>query len=132
MPQPLIKARTTIFLASERKLRLAVQQETDSSERADTIERADFLRDSHSGSSPESYIRELKPRLLDDEAEKWLAHIKAHSSCGLFESIDERVIQELPALHPILDIRTPLEVLAVSAPPQLTLLQWLWMALLCA
>lgn len=127
MPQPLIHARTTIFLASsEPKLRLTVQQVSDA------FESADSQRGSDVGGSPDSYIRELQPRLLDDEAEKWLAHIKAHSSCGLFESIDERVVQELPLLHPILDIRTPLELIAVPAPPQLSLLQWLWIALLCA
>jgi len=34
-------------------------------------------------------------------------------------------------LHPALDINTLLEDLPVLAPPQISLLRWLWLALLC-
>ena len=34
-------------------------------------------------------------------------------------------------VHPALDINAPLEDLPVLAPPQLSILRWLWMALLC-
>jgi hypothetical protein len=40
----------------------------------------------------------------------------------------------LPAerkLHPVLDINAPLEDLPVLGPPQLSILRWLWLALLC-
>lgn len=34
-------------------------------------------------------------------------------------------------IHPVLDINTPLEDLPVLTPPQLSILRWLWLALLC-
>src|SRR5690606_35513425 len=144
MPQPVMQARPTIFLASEPTLTLVVPHESALFEREESqgalgaegnLDAESSLDSEHSSDSersPESYIRELTPEQLESDAELWLAHIKAHTSPMIFETIDDRFIQELPSLHPILDQRTPLQWPAVLPPPQLSLLKWLWLALLCA
>ena len=51
---------------------------------------------------------------------------------GYLRNLYERsVARSERSVHPALDINAPLEDVPVLAPPQLSILRWLWLALLC-
>jgi hypothetical protein len=109
---------------------------------------------------PDSFIRDLRAVVGDPvippdaqlpDLDSWLEHdVPTAEDAKGFQLDFEGLAAELQVLtgylrnlyarsvsrderkvHPALDINTPLEDLPVLAPPQLSILRWLWLALLC-